>query len=140
MSINKEIKVLRESGEHIQALNPGEIFVFGSNMAGIHGAGAAFMARKLFRAEMGVGIGMTGNCYAIPTKDAQLHRLSIDAVSEYVKEFIEVAKDNPDKDFLVTEIGCGLARFSYLEIAPLFRDALELENVYLPKSFLKALL
>lgn len=138
--MNKISTTIRISSDNIQSLDSGEVFVFGSNIRGIHGAGAAQMANKLFGAEMGVGIGVTGDCYAIPTKDSNLRTLPITVVEEYIKDFIEYAYQTPDKIFLVTEVGCGLAGFSVKEIAPLFRRVLNCKNVYLPKTFIKELL
>jgi hypothetical protein len=137
---NKTINTVRISSGHIYKLEPNEVFVFGSNLRGIHGAGAAFTAMKFFGAEYGIGEGVTGDCYAIPTKDEDIYTLSIEKIGEYIKDFIEHAKDTPDKDFLVVEIGCGLANYYPSQIAPLFKEALSVENIYLPKSFIKILL
>jgi hypothetical protein len=96
------------------------IFVFGSNLAGRHGAGAAKRAREAYGAKYGQGKGLQGMSYAIPTKDASLKILSITKVASYVNEFKEFAELNPTKEFYVTRVGCGLARFSDRQIAPLF--------------------
>lgn len=100
----------------------GWIWVFGSNHAGRHGAGAAAIAHVNFRAHYGVGEGATGRAYAIPTKDSRLHLLPLDAVEVSVKEFIEYAKVNPASKFYVTRVGCGLDSYKDEQIAPLFKD------------------
>lgn len=97
-----------------------EVFVFGSNWAGRHGKGAALYARKHYGAEYGVGIGRTGDAYAIPTKDDKLRPLTVKAIGTYVRDFIRYAKENPDITFQVTAIGTGLAGHKHEEIAPLF--------------------
>lgn len=137
---NKITNTVRISSSHIYKLEPHEVFVFGSNLRGIHGAGAAYTAYKFFGAEYGIGEGVTGNCYAIPTKDIDIFTLSIEDVEKHINTFIEHAKNTPDKDFLVVEIGCGLATYYPSQMAPLFKEALSVENIYLPKSFIKILL
>lgn len=114
----------------ITSLKDGEVFVFGSNKEGMHGGGAARIAYEKFGAKWGEGIGMTGRCYAIPTMDG-----SIDLIRKYVDDFTEYARSHPELTFLVTRIGCGIAGWTDAEIAPLFREASELANVALPKSF-----
>lgn len=99
------------------------IFVFGSNLAGVHGAGAARVARFEHGAELGVGVGRTGNAYALPTKDHNIRTLSLGVVSRYVDQFLEHAAAHPEENFQVTRIGCGLAGFTDEEIAPLFKSA-----------------
>lgn len=116
--------------EFIKSLKPNEIFVFGSNLAGMHGGGAAYAAFKSFGAEWGVGVGRTGQCYAIPTMQG-----GVETIRPYVDEFIEYAKQHPELLFLVTRIGCGIAGFTNEEIAPLFRAAFEMENVALPEGW-----
>lgn len=120
----------RISSDRITELAPGEVFVFGSNLEGAHGGGAALLAYRKFGAQWGVGVGMTGQTYGIPTMHG-----GVDAIKPYVDQFIEYAKQHPDLKFLVTEIGCGIAGFTVEEIAPLFKDAAHLENVYLPLRF-----
>ena len=115
-----------------------EIFVFGSNETGRHGKGAAKTALR-FGARFGVGDGISGNSYAIPTKDSKIRTLGQTKIKKYVQNFIEYAKENTDKVFLVTEIGCGLAGYSPKDIAPLFQSAIDIENVYLPANFWKIL-
>ena len=114
--------------EFITRLAADEVFVFGSNLAGMHGGGAARMAYEHFGAEWGVGVGPTGQCYAIPTMQG-----GIDTIRPYVDEFIVYAKQHSDKRFLVTRIGCGIAGFTDEEIAPLFCDALAIPNIALPQ-------
>jgi hypothetical protein len=97
-----------------------KIFVFGSNLAGIHGAGSALEARKKHGAILGQGIGRQGNSYAIPTKDEKLKTLSLEKIQEYVKNFLYYAENNYEEDFYVVAIGCGLAGWTPRDIAPLF--------------------
>lgn len=99
------------------------IFVFGSNLAGRHGLGAARRAHEKYGAMMGIGVGPVGDSYAIPTKDAQLNVLPLETIKKYVNIFLEYARLNPQLDFYVTKIGCGLAGYSEEEIAPLFSQA-----------------
>ncbi len=101
----------------------GWIFVFGSNLAGRHGAGAAKVARLEFDADYGVGIGPTGRAYAIPTKDASLRTLSLEVIESGVKDFLRYAASQPDLKFFVTRIGCELAGYKDEQIAPLFAGA-----------------
>jgi hypothetical protein len=119
----------------IHPKNPNEVFVFGSNLAGRHGAGAAKFALD-YGAVYGEGIGLFGRTYAIPTKDHNIKTLPIATIRSFVDEFIEFAKENTDKVFLVTPIGCGLAGYKYSQIAPLFSHAIGIKNVILPKEFL----
>ena len=97
-----------------------QVFVFGSNKAGRHGAGAAKHARVVHKAVYGVGSGPTGNSYAIPTKDWDLFTLSIPSIKTGVDEFLEYARVNPDVEFQVTAIGCGFAGYSEDDIKVLF--------------------
>ena len=116
--------------ERITELKPNEIFVFGSNLAGAHGGGAAYVALQRFGAVWGKGVGLQGQSYAIPTMQG-----GVETIKPYVDEFIEFASKHPEYKFLVTRIGCGIAGFRDEEIAPLFENAIELENVILPKEF-----
>ena len=125
---------MRVSSDFIRELAADEIFVFGSNLAGAHGGGAAYAAMKKFGAEWGVGVGMTGRCYAIPTMHG-----GVEAIKPYVDDFVEYASQHPELKFLVTRVGCGIAGFSDEEMAPLFAAAVNLENVYLPSSFWEVL-
>lgn len=102
---------------------PTPIFVFGSNLAGRHGKGAALCARVQWGAQYGVGVGRTGFAYAIPTKDAQLRTLPLATIAEHVVTFLDYARAHPDLLFLVTAIGTGLAGYRHEDIAPMFRDS-----------------
>lgn len=125
----------RITEDRITELKENEIFVFGSNEAGIHGAGAAYTAKEIFGAVQGIGVGLQGKTYAIPTKNKDIKTLNILEIRKYILEFIEHAKNNPDNIYLVTEIGCGLAGYKPYQIAPFFQGAIELENIHLPKNF-----
>jgi len=130
----------RITPDNIATLKQDEIFVFGSNLSGIHGGGAARLAHKKFEAQWGSGVGLTGKCYALPTKSEGITRsLTIEEIADHVGEFLYITTQYPRSTFLVTEIGCGLAGHKVEEIAPLFKDAIDLENVYLPKRFLDIL-
>jgi hypothetical protein len=113
------------------------VFVFGSNLAGRHGKGAALWARQHRGAKRGRGVGFHGNSYAIPTKDHAIKTLPLAEISAYVDEFIEFAWARADLKFQLTPIGCGLAGYKPEQIAPMFADAPE--NVTLPPEFLSAL-
>lgn len=104
-------------------INDKVIFVFGSNLAGIHGAGAAKEAFVSYGAKWGTGSGQTGMSYAIPTKDHQIQTMTSDKITPYVNEFIRFATQYPTVGFFVTRIGCGLAGYKDSDIAPLFKDA-----------------
>lgn len=112
-----------------------KIFVFGSNLAGRHGAGAALFARKFHGARYGCGVGPQGKSYAIPTKDFNLKTLPLESIKSYIKVFIEYAKANPEQEFLVTRVGCGLAGYKDEDIAPFFITAPN--NCELPKEWLE---
>jgi hypothetical protein len=101
----------------------GHIWVFGSNLAGRHGAGAALVAVRRYGAEYRVGVGRRGYSYAIPTKDGSLKVLALDKIGEYVRGFIVAAELNPSDEFFVTSVGCGLAGYKPKDIAPLFKSA-----------------
>lgn len=99
------------------------IFVFGSNTAGVHGAGAARYAYEHEGAAWGHGIGLTGNSYALPTKDSRLRSLPLFLIKQEVDAFKEMATASPDKTFKVTRIGCGLAGYTDEEIGPMFKGS-----------------
>lgn len=99
------------------------IFVFGSNLAGRHGAGAAAYALRFKGAKYGVGYGLVGQSYAIPTKDWEIETLPIWAIKTFIDAFLGFAKHHPNLEFEVTQIGCGLAGYRDLDIAPLFIGA-----------------
>ena len=120
----------RITPNHIEELKPNEILVFGSNLNGFHSGGAARIANEKWGAIWGQGVGLQGKTYAIPTMQG-----GTETIKPYVDEFIQFAKDNPNKIFLVTAIGCGIAGFQPKEIAPLFIDATNVENIRLPEIF-----
>ena len=120
----------RITPEHIGSLKNNEIFVFGSNLAGAHGGGAAYLAYERFGAIMGQGVGLQGQSYAIPTMQG-----GPDTILPYVEEFIRFADCHPELTFLVTKIGCGIAGFRPSEIAPLFAGAVNVPNIHLPMDF-----
>ena len=124
----------RFTPEMITSLAENEIFVFGSNLAGAHGGGAARMAYRRFGAVWGIGVGLTGRTYAIPTMQG-----GVDTIKPYVDQFIAFAREHRQLTFLVTRIGCGIAGFSDRDIAPLFAQAIEVENIILPKDFVACL-
>ena len=117
----------------ISSLAPGEIFVFGSNIHGAHMGGAARVAMKKFGAVWGVGEGLQGQSYAIPTMEGLRN------IGPAVQRFTAFARNHPDQTFLVTAVGCGIAGYTPQEIAPLFADASSLPNVCLPESFWKVI-
>ena len=122
----------RISSNRITHLLPNEIFVFGSNLRGYHCNGAAKIAYERFGAEWGVGVGLRGQTYAIPTMQGD-----VSTIKPYVDEFIRYASISTHFTFLVTEIGCGIAGFKPCDIAPLFRSVFDknIQNIYLPESF-----
>lgn len=121
---------LEYTPDHITKLGQDDIFVFGSNLRGIHTGGAAHTAVKLFGAKMGQGVGIQGQSYAIPTMQG-----GVDTIKPYVDQFIDLAREWDQNTFYVTKIGCGIAGFTPEQIAPLFDKALDLYNVRLPKEF-----
>lgn len=125
-----ERKNRRYTPERISSLKKNEIFVFGSNLRGMHGGGAARVAYNRFGAVWGQGTGLQGQSYGIPTMQG-----GVETIQPYADEFIIFAEEHPDLTFLVTRIGCGIAGFRDEEIAPLFKRAWNLENVILPKEF-----
>lgn len=135
LSGKREVKLLF-TPEKLTNIYSDEIFVFGSNESGFHGKGAAKQALN-YGAIYCKGIGLVGNTYAIPTKDINVKTLPLEKISAYVKEFIEFTKTTPDKIYLVTKIGCGLAGYTVNDIAPLFAEANGLENIILPEEFVK---
>ena len=120
----------RTTPELITELKPNEIFVFGSNLQGMHGGGAAYIAYRKFGAVMGQGVGLQGQSYGIPTMQG-----GVDTIKPYVDEFIEFAKQHQEMTFLVTRIGCGSAGFTDEEIAPLFEQAHSIDNIVLPTGW-----
>ena len=126
----EEMKKNRITPEWIDTLKDNEIFVFGSNLAGMHGGGAARVARLRFGAVLGNGVGIQGKSYAIPTMQG-----GVETIRPYVNDFIAFAQQHPDLHFLVTPIGCGIAGFEPEDIAPLFEAAKDVKNISLPESF-----
>ena len=120
--------------DFITELKPNEIFVFGSNLAGMHGGGAAHVAMARFGAVWGQGVGLQGQCYTIPTMQG-----GVETIKPYVDEFIAFAKDHPEYTFFVTRIGCGIAGFQAEHIAPLFRQTIDVPNIILPEDFVQVL-
>ena len=120
----------RTTPEFITELQPDEIFVFGSNLRGMHGGGAAYIAYRKFGAIMGQGVGLQGQSYAIPTMQG-----GVETIRPYVDEFIQFAGQHPELTFLVTRIGCGIAGFTDDEISPLFEKAHDVENIVLPPGW-----
>ena len=114
----------------ISSLKTDEVFVFGSNLQGYHGGGAARVALSKFGAIWGQGVGLQGQSYAIPTMQG-----GVETIKPYVDQFIDFAKEHTELFFYVTRIGCGIAGFKDRDIAPLFKDAMSISNVCLPKSF-----
>ncbi len=131
---------MRLTPENITEIKENEIFVFGSNLSGRHGRGAAHIAYHKFGAVRGIGVGLHGNSYAIPTKDQNLKTLPLEIICHFVDNFIELTKTEPKLIFLVTEIGCGLAGYTPESIAPLFEKARHCDNIYLPRKFWEVLL
>ena len=118
--------------DHITHLEPDEIFVFGSNLQGMHAGGAARIAYNKFGARWGQGVGIQGQSYAIPTMQG-----GVETIKPYVDEFIKLAREWDQNTFYVTRTGCGIAGFTDRQIAPLFDEAYDLYNVRLPESFAK---
>ena len=120
----------RITPNHITELKPNEIFVFGSNLQGYHGGGAARLAMNQWGAVWGQGTGLQGQTYAIPTMQG-----GIGTIRPYIDQFIKFAQNDPEITFLVTEIGCGIAGFRPAEIAPLFKNAINIPHIWLPQRF-----
>ncbi len=121
--------------EMITSLEDNEVFVFGSNKEGMHIGGAAAFAQENFGAVWGKGEGLYGQSYALPTMDDD----NPDCVKPYVDRFIKFANDHKEFTFLVTPVGCGIAGFTPEMIAPYFKEALDMDNVVLPESFVEVL-
>ena len=117
----------------ITHLKPNEIFVFGSNQRGAHAGGAARLAKEKFGAQEGVGEGLTGQSYAFPTLTANFEKVSRASLEASRDRFFAIARLNPDKTFLLTKVGCGIAGFTEDEIRPLFESAPA--NVILPEDW-----
>lgn len=126
------------SGDRLTGLRPNEVFVFGSNRAGRHGRGAAVDAVRRYGARYGVGEGLVGQSYALPTKGERLEVLSLAQVGVHVGRFLAFAARRSDLRFYVTEVGCGLAGYAPEDVAPLFEATPS--NVVLPAAFVDALM
>ena len=122
----------RFTPERISELKENEIFVFGSDLTGAHGGGAARVAFHAFGAEWGKGVGLHGQSYAIPTMQG-----GVTTIKPYVDDFILFAKEHERLTILVTRIGCGIAGFCDDDIAPLFKGAIDITNIILPKEFVE---
>jgi hypothetical protein len=121
--------------ENITKLEPNEVFVFGSNLAGRHGAGAAKIAMQKFGARYGIGIGLQGNSYALPTKDLDIETMPLYDIGLEIERLLQFADKNRHLKFYVTKIGCGLAGYKVEQIAKLFAKWCIPSNVILPKEF-----
>ena len=128
---------MKYTPENITHLEPNQIFCYGANAAGIHGAGAAKLALK-WGAKM-YEYGLNGQTYGIPTKDRQIYTLPLDKIQLHVNVFLALAFSHQEYEFLVTKIGCGLALYQPKDIAPLFKIIKTgvFENVILPEEFYK---
>jgi hypothetical protein len=122
--------------ENIDSLEDNEVFVFGSNLSGIHGAGAARQAVE-WGAVYGKGLGISGKTYALPTKDKSLLTLPLNNIRRYVNLLEMFIINDPFSHFLVTKVGCGLAGYTVEDIAPLFSHFTDIENVSLPIEFIE---
>ncbi len=120
----------RTTPEFITQLEPNEIFVFGSNLQGMHGGGAALVAYRKFGAILGQGVGLQGQSYGIPTMQG-----GVETIRPYVDDFIRFAKEHPELTFLVTRIGCGIAGFRDSDISSLFAAAHTVDNIILPPGW-----
>lgn len=127
---------MQKSYPPISLTKKNQIFVFGSNLAGRHGKGAALAAYKNYGAEYGVGVGRTGRCYAIPTKSQLFMTLPLPRIWNYVDDFIEYAKKNPKLEFLVTPFGTGLAGYDHKDIMIMFEERILPNNIIFPQVWL----
>lgn len=146
LTCQKNLRMVLEriTPEEITRLDKNQVFVFGSNMSGHHGLGVALTAKKKFGATQGRCHGLDNNSYGIPTKGFRTNAgdyetLPLSKIRKYVENFIWDAGNHTEKTFFVTKIGCGLAGYTEKEIAPLFKAAMEIENIYLPQEFIKEL-
>lgn len=131
--MTKKTKPVSMSDRIKQTPETDMVFVFGSNLAGRHGKGAALYAKLVHGAAYGKGRGFHGNSYAIPTKDRNIQTLPLEAIEAYVKEFLEFAHSNSEMIFKVTAIGTGLAGYKHKDIAPMFKGAPE--NCVMPEEW-----
>jgi hypothetical protein len=126
---------MRLTPKKISTLKENEVYVFGSNQSGIHGKGSAKIAAERFGAKAGIGFGLEGQSFAIPTKNKKIKTLELVQIKYFVDKFIEFAKRRSDLTFYVVEIGCMNAGYEPSNIAPMFKEAKEIENIYLPERF-----
>jgi len=128
---------MKYTPENIMHLEPNQIFVYGANEKGVHGAGAARLALR-WGAKMGQ-YGLVGQTYGIPTKDKKIQTLPLDKIQVHVHDFLALAFSHQEYEFLLTKIGCGLALYQPKDIAPLFKIIKTgvFENVILPEEFYK---
>jgi hypothetical protein len=124
--------------EKIRKLKKNEIFVFGSNLLGIHGAGAAKDAMS-FGAVRGIGVGHEGQTYALPTKDHKIKTLPLGEIVAFVNDLYDYIVQNQEYIFLITKVGCGLSGYTVEQIAPMFKEFVNLSNVRLPREFVEHL-
>ena len=114
---------LYRKGQFVHLNDQNSIFVFGSNEAGYHGAGAASYAHKKLDAKFHLGYGRSGSCFAVPTKDHKIRTLPLGSVRAYIQDFIIYAEADWTNLYKVTQLGCGLAGFTAEQIAPMFTRA-----------------
>mgnify|MGYP003336258263 CR=1 FL=1 len=126
---------MKYTPDTIMRLGKDEIFVFGSNLAGIHGAGAAKLAVEKFGAIMGQGEGLQGQSYAFPTKNEQIESLSLSEIDASIDNLILCCHKNPQLTFYLTKVGCGLAGYTVEEIANRFKTFRLPSNLIIPKEF-----
>jgi hypothetical protein len=132
---------MKYTPDPIPVIGVNQIFCFGSNEGGIHGAGAAKLAYEELGAKLGQGFGLAGRSYAIPTKSRKLETLPLKRIGDYIAIFYYDAESYPQYEFLVTKIGCGLAGYKPEEIAPLFITEMPQvpSNVVLPEEFVNVI-
>jgi hypothetical protein len=126
---------MRFTPEQITTLEPNEVFVFGSNRAGVHGAGAAKLAVEKFGAHFGEGEGVQGRSYAFPTKDENIQTLPLEEIEISVQRLLKACRMAPSKTFLLTKVGCGLAGLTVKDVATLFKNYTLPKNLVLPMEF-----
>jgi hypothetical protein len=131
---------MKYTPENVNRLEPNQVFVFGSNLAGRHGKGAAKIALNKYGARYGVGRGLQGQSYALPTKDFEVNTLSLVDIEAEIFTFLNFADNNRQYEFIVTKIGCGLAGYKVEQIAKLFAKWCIPINVILPEEFWKVIL
>ena len=127
----------RVTPRSVKGLRDNQVFVFGSNIAGRHSGAAAKQALLKWGAVWGLASGPQGRSYAIPTVSGKANNVKL--IEPYARQFAQYARDHRDKTFLVTAVGCGNAGFTAEQVAPFFRDCIDLSNVYLPESFWQVL-